>query len=81
MSKRLQVLLDEEELRAVQRVAKASQLTVAEWVRQTLRAGYQRQPVHPARRKLAALDRALKHAFPTGDIGQLLAEIEKGYGG
>jgi hypothetical protein len=38
MSKRLQVLLDEPEWREVQRAARASRVTVAEWVRQALRA-------------------------------------------
>ncbi|MBP1597340.1 MAG: hypothetical protein H6Q05_2717, partial [Acidobacteria bacterium] len=37
MSKRLQVLLDESELREIQRVARAQKMTVAEWVRQILR--------------------------------------------
>ena len=79
MSKRLQVLLDERELRAVQRVARASHLTVAEWVRQTLRTAYQREPTQPTARKLAALERASKHSFPTGDIDEMLSDIERGY--
>jgi hypothetical protein len=79
MSKRLQVLLDEREFRAVRRVARASHLTVAEWVRQTLRAAYRRLPEQGPERKLAALERASKHSFPTGDIDQMLSEIERGY--
>jgi predicted HicB family RNase H-like nuclease len=38
MSKRVQVLLDEEELRKIQRAARAQKMTVAAWVRQALRA-------------------------------------------
>ena len=38
MSKRLQVILDDEELMEIQRIAELKQMTVAEWVRQTLRA-------------------------------------------
>jgi hypothetical protein len=65
MSKRLQVILDEDELRAIQDIAKQHRTTVAEWVRQALRA---------ARRRAA-----VRHQFPTGDIRQMLAEIESGY--
>jgi hypothetical protein len=36
--KRLQVILDSEELLEIQRIAEVKQMTVAEWVRQTLRA-------------------------------------------
>ena len=38
MSKRLQVILAGEEMLEIQRIAQAKQITVAEWVRQTLRA-------------------------------------------
>ena len=38
MSKRLQVISDDEELLEIQRIAELKQMTVAEWVRQTLRA-------------------------------------------
>ena len=37
MSKRLQVILDDAELREIQRIARRQRLTVAEWVRQALR--------------------------------------------
>jgi hypothetical protein len=30
-------------------------------------------------RKLAAVQAAVRHEYPTADIGQLLAEIESGY--
>ena len=52
MSKRQQVLLDEPEWREVQRVARARQLTVEEWVRQSLRAARARQPRGDVGRKL-----------------------------
>lgn len=80
MVRRLQVLLDEAELREVQRAARSRRMTVAEWVRQALRAERRRQPVGDAGRKLAAVRSAARHAFPTGDIDQMLAEIERGYG-
>ena len=79
MSKRLQVLLAETEFREIQRIARAQRVTVAEWVRQTLRAARRREPVEDIGTKIAVVRAAARHAFPTGDIGQILAEIERGY--
>jgi predicted transcriptional regulator len=79
MSKRLQVLLDDQEWREVQRTARASHMTVAGWVRQALRAARERRPVADAGRKLDVIRGAARHAFPTADIDQMLAEIERGY--
>lgn len=79
MSKRLQVLLDEREFREIQRVARAQRVTVAEWVRQALRAAARREPVGNAGKKLDVVRAAARHAFPSGDIARMLAEIERGY--
>jgi len=79
MSKRLQVLLDEPEFREVQRAAHSKRMTVAEWVRQVLRAARKREPEGDAAKKLEAVRAGARHAFPTGDIAQMLAEIERGY--
>jgi hypothetical protein len=79
MSKRLQVLLDESEIREIRRVARTQRMTVAEWVRQVLRAARLEQPAEDATKKLAAIRSAVRHTFPTADIDQMLAEIEEGY--
>jgi len=81
MSKRLQVLLDDAELREIQRTARAQRMTVAEWVRQTLRAARRREPAGDTGKKIAVVRAAAGHAFPSGDIEQVLAEIERGYPG
>jgi len=81
MSKRLQVLLDEAEFREIQRLAKARRLTVAEWVRQVLRAARLGEPREKLGKKLDAVRAAARHAYPTADIDQMLAEIERGYEG
>ena len=78
MSKRLQVLLDEPEWRDVQRAARAQRLTVAEWVRQALRAARRTEPLCDTDKKLAVVRAAAQHAFPTADIDQMLAEIQRG---
>ena len=79
MSKRLQVLLDEQEWRDLKRVARAQRITVAEWVRQALRAARLRSPATAIETKLDAIRRAAREAHPTADILTMLAEIERGY--
>jgi len=79
MSKRLQVLVDEQEMREIRKVARRSRMTVAEWVRRALRAARQEVPVASHRHKLEIIRAAVAHSLPTGDIDQMLAEIERGY--
>ena len=80
MSKRLQVLLDESDMEEFQRIAERHQLTLAEWVRQTLRAARRQEPRIDTDKKLKAIRAASRHSFPTGEIDGMLAEIERGYG-
>ena len=79
MSKRLQVVLDEAELAEIRRAAGADGVTVSEWVRQVLRRARRDAPREDAQRRLAAVEAAMKHDFPSGDIEQMLREIELGY--
>ncbi len=79
MSKRLQVLLDESELREIQRAARAQKMKVSVWVRQALRAARAQAPTGDASRKLDVVRAAVRHSYPTGDIEQMIAEIEHGY--
>jgi len=81
MTKRLQVLLEEAELRELQRVARARRMTVAEWVRQALREARRQEPLGDPAAKYRAVRAAAQHAFPTADIDQMLREIEHGYAG
>ena len=79
MSTRLQVLLDEKELRDFRRLAKQQGVTVSEWVRQALREARRRMPAENRTRKLAVVRAATKHGFPAPDMVAMLAEIEQGY--
>ena len=79
MRHRLQVLLDEEEFSAIRRVARRHKVTVAEWVRQALRAARRDEPATEARHKLSVVREAARGAYPTADIEQMLAETERGY--
>ena len=55
MSKRLQVLLTEDELTGVQEAARRQRLTTAEWVRQSLRATLAQQGSPDTSAKLEVL--------------------------
>ena len=79
MSKRLQVIIDDAELREIRQAARRHQLTVSEWVRQSLRAARRQEPRSDATRKLAVVRTAASHSFPSGSIDQMLVEIESGY--
>jgi len=79
MSKRLQVLLPDQEMSDIRRLAKREHLTVGEWVRRALREARASRPAIEPETKLKAIRRAVTQAFPTADIGQMLEEIERGY--
>ena len=80
MSKRLQVLFDDAELRRFRRLASGKGMTLSEWVRQTLRQAANAEPEGKPARKLAAVRAAARHSFPAPDIDQMLEEIARGYG-
>ena len=79
MSKRLQVLFDEEELAEIKAIARRHRMTAAEWVRQTLREARQQQPLIDTQKKLNAISKAVEYTFPVDDIDNMLAEIERGF--
>ena len=81
MTKRLQVLLDEDELRLIQRLARRERLSTAEWVRQRLREGAASSGPADTAAKLAAIHAAYRYDAPAPPIDQMLAEIEQGYVG
>ena len=79
MTTRLQVLLEDDEIAEIRRVAKRHRMTVAEWVRMALRKARRDEPVVDPRKKLAAVREATRGDYPTADIQQMLTEIEGGY--
>ena len=79
MSKRLQVLLPDEEMSGIQRLARRERVSVGEWVRRVLREARERKPVNDPEFKLKAVRRAVEYSFPTADIAQMNEEIERGY--
>jgi len=81
MTKRLQVILQDTEYRDIQRVARARRMSIAEWVRQALAAARRYEPLGDSGKKLDTVREAARQEFPTADVEQMLAEIERGYTG
>jgi len=79
MTKRLQVLMDEDELRTIQGLARKERVTTAEWVRQRLREAREQRTRPDIERKLAVIRAATRHQAPAPDIEQMNAEIEQDY--
>ena len=73
--------MSETELDAVRAAARERGMTVSEWVRETIRDARRKVASGDTERKLAAIRAADDHGYPTADIDQMLAEIERGYGG
>lgn len=79
MSKRLQVLLDEAEFRDLRESARREGVPVSEWVRRALREMRRHEPRGNVGDKVRAVRAAARHEFPTADIDEMLAEIDRGY--
>lgn len=77
MTKRLQIVLDDDELAEFQRVAMRRRMTTAEWVLQSLRAAREAEARAVVGQKLAAVRRAAAYGFPTAEIATMLNEIEQ----
>lgn len=80
MAKRLQVILRDPEYREIQRMARSRHMSIAEWVRQALDLARRREPITDVGKKLEIIRAAVRHDYPSGDIEDMLAEIESGYG-
>jgi hypothetical protein len=79
VSKRLQVLLPDTEMKEIRQIARRHQLTVGEWVRRALRTARREEPTKDPAAKLRAVREAVQHSFPAPDIRTMLDEIERGY--
>jgi hypothetical protein len=79
MSKRLQVLLSELEIAEIQKFAELERVSVGEWVRRALRDARSRRSSIDPQSKLKSVRKAAAYSFPTADVDQMLAEIERGW--
>ena len=60
-------------------MAREAGLSLGEWVRQALRQTGATLSSKSPRRKLENIRRSAAHRAPSGDMDQILSEIEKGY--
>lgn len=70
--------MDADELRGYREAARSEGLRLSEWVRLRLREAKRNGPAKKAEQRLRAIRVATSYSFPTGDIDQMLAEIEAG---
>lgn len=80
MSKRLQVLLPDEEYRALADAARRQGKPIARLVRESLRHTLSDEAEMDPGRRIAAVLRFARFTGPTGDIDEILTEIERGRG-
>ena len=78
MSKRLQVMMPDDEYRAVADIARQQGKPLSRVVRDSLRRTVAEEPQVAPEQRIAAVLRFARFAGPTGDIDQLLSEIERG---
>ncbi len=79
MTKRLQVLLEDDELAEIQALARRRRQTTAAFVREALRTARTTAEYPAPEVKLRAVREAAALAYPIGEIDELLAEIDRGY--
>ena len=77
MGKRLQVTLDEQDYKLLQCIARGRGTTAAGWARQVIRDALEAD-TKTVEAKLRAVERAYAHQYPTGDIEDILQQIEEG---
>jgi hypothetical protein len=78
MSKRLQIVLPDDEYRALADAAQRQGMPVAQLVCESLRRTLAGEPELEPEQRIAAVLRFARFSGPTGEIDQLLQEIEGG---
>ncbi|MBA2266145.1 MAG: antitoxin [Chloroflexi bacterium] len=79
MTKRLQVLFEDDELAEIQQLARRRRQTTAAWVRDALRAARASAEYPDPEPKLRAVREAMAYDYPTGSIEDILGAITMGY--
>lgn len=76
----MQIVISDEEYRAVARLARKRAKPVAQIVRESLRRTMAEEGERRPDERIAAVLRFARFSGPTGDIDRILAEIEQGRG-
>ena len=74
----MQVVMPDDEYRAMVRAARRSGKSVSQLVRDSLRRTLAEDAEQPAEERIAGVLRFARFAGPTGDIDRILAEIDQG---
>ena len=77
MHVRLQLLLSEKEYKDLKAISSRCGQSVEGWAREVL-LKTRNEHSHTIESKLQAIAESAKHSFPSGDIEDMLAEIESG---
>ena len=75
MTKRIQVLIEEQEYLEIQESARRRRMTVSEWIRRRCAKQWTTSQ-GPPKPSCDAIADASRHSFPTADIEAMLGEIE-----
>jgi hypothetical protein len=79
VAKKMHVALGDHEYGEIERLARERGISVSEWVQQAIDVARREESSGDLARKLAAVRAAARHNSPTGDIENMLTEIERGY--
>jgi len=79
MSIRLQILLAEEELQEIKRLAAQEHMTVSAWVRRAIQHEQRERPRSVVQGKQEVIRKAAEFQFPTADYADIAADIESDY--
>jgi hypothetical protein len=79
MSKRLQVLMTENEYAQLKRRARKNKQSVGSFVREVLRNSKLGEEETSTSDKLKSIEKSAKYEFPVSDLDTMLQEIEAGY--
>jgi hypothetical protein len=80
VSKRLQIVVPDDEYRAITRAARRRGKPVSQIVRESLKRTLSEEADDDPERRIAAVLRFARFVGPTGDIEEILADIERGRG-
>ena len=78
MSKRLQIIVPDDEAEQLRRCAEREGMTLSEWARRALKRAQKSQLGPTQEGKLDALEKALRCSYPTAPIEEMLSDIEHG---
>lgn len=78
MSKRLQILVPDDEMEVIKQRAESEELSVGEYIRRSLRDAAFGPPANSVFTKLAFIREAAKLSLPVADIEQMNREIARG---